>query len=529
MDIRDFQQRYQLQNREMAKLCGCSVPTIQKWRSGEVPVSGAARQLLRVLEMNAQNDPLALRELEQKLEGAELNQEKQAPSANPRSLESSMNQVVDRLELMLESRRKERELIESKERYRSMVEAQEEPVCRWVPDTTLTYANRAYARLFGENEKEITGKKWIEFVPWERRGHVMTLVSDIVRRGEPESYQHEILDGEGQQRLFKWKDIPIHNERGEVTELHSFGRDITEEEATRRRLRETEEQLGVLCSMCNLSIALMNEEGVIRQRNHQFKNEIGSEETVTELADLCQRFPRRKFVNLMRKLGPGDQLAYRLPGAVHIFHLRIGFVGEYGGERRFLIKVERGVELTRQSPTMRVRFLQEAGVEEGEAPLLVPVQEQERLQALMSDLGLEATADRVYVFTFDDRAGYFDNVMEWCAKGVEAQLPHLRRIPQPEYPWWIERLRSGQWIQVEDVSKMPHTAHRERTVLEAQDIKAVLVAPLLAEDKVVGFVGVDVNHTTRIWHAQDTQLLAQLKEAFEAALAPVLQQRETAS
>ena len=62
-DIKAFQSRYVLSNKEMADICKCSLPTIQKWRSGEVAVSGAASQLLRMLEFTSEGDPSRLREV----------------------------------------------------------------------------------------------------------------------------------------------------------------------------------------------------------------------------------------------------------------------------------------------------------------------------------------------------------------------------------------------------------------------------------------------------------------------------------
>ena len=72
-DIKGFQLRYVLSNKEMADICKCSLPTIQKWRSGEVAVSGAAGQLLRMLDLSAEGNPSRLREILSKLDQAAFN------------------------------------------------------------------------------------------------------------------------------------------------------------------------------------------------------------------------------------------------------------------------------------------------------------------------------------------------------------------------------------------------------------------------------------------------------------------------
>jgi GAF domain-containing protein len=55
----------------------------------------------------------------------------------------------------------------------------------------------------------------------------------------------------------------------------------------------------------------------------------------------------------------------------------------------------------------------------------------------------------------------------------------------------------------------------------AQDIRAILVAPLERNGKVVGFAGFDQNHSKRIWHSQEVEALREFKESIEAVLSEV--------
>ena len=56
-----------------------------------------------------------------------------------------------------------RRLRESEERYRNLVEAQPDPICQFLPDTTLTFVNRAYAEFYGTDPKKLIGKRWLDF------------------------------------------------------------------------------------------------------------------------------------------------------------------------------------------------------------------------------------------------------------------------------------------------------------------------------------------------------------------------------
>ena len=38
-----------------------------------------------------------------------------------------------------------------------------DPICQFLPDTTLTFVNRAYADFYGREPEELIGKRWLDF------------------------------------------------------------------------------------------------------------------------------------------------------------------------------------------------------------------------------------------------------------------------------------------------------------------------------------------------------------------------------
>lgn len=48
--------------------------------------------------------------------------------------------------------------------YRNVVESQTEMICRYLPDTTLTFVNDVYCRYFGKSREELVGTKFVELV-----------------------------------------------------------------------------------------------------------------------------------------------------------------------------------------------------------------------------------------------------------------------------------------------------------------------------------------------------------------------------
>ncbi len=124
----------------------------------------------------------------------------------------------------------------SEQRYRKLVENQLELVCIWLPDTTLTFVNGAYSRLMGQSREDLIGRKWIEFIPESSRGEVLENYRKAVDAKEVYSYVHEIETREGV-RWFRWNDVPIFDEEGNLIEFQSVGHDITERKQAEDRIR----------------------------------------------------------------------------------------------------------------------------------------------------------------------------------------------------------------------------------------------------------------------------------------------------
>ena len=60
----------------------------------------------------------------------------------------------------------------SEERYRTLVEGQPDPICQFLPDTTLTFVNRAYADFYGREPEDLIGRRWLDFAATGRAATV---------------------------------------------------------------------------------------------------------------------------------------------------------------------------------------------------------------------------------------------------------------------------------------------------------------------------------------------------------------------
>jgi PAS domain S-box-containing protein len=137
----------------------------------------------------------------------------------------------------------------------------------------------------------------------------------------------------------------------------------------------------------------------------------------------------------------------------------------------------------------------------------------------LRDIGRLSGASRAYLFLFSEDMTKMSNTHEWCADGVTPQIGSLKNLPTNTFPWWMEKLRKGEVIRIDDASKMPEEAKAERkTLLEDQNIKSLLVLPLNMQGELMGFIGFDNVTTTGMWRDEDLALLNISSKIIASAL-----------
>lgn len=136
-------------------------------------------------------------------------------------------------------KRAKQALKESEACYRAIVEGQTELICRFRPDTVLTFANQAYCRYFEKTPEEVLGRSALLLLPENQREHVRKHIASLQSHPRVAGCEHEVMTSDGERRWLEWTARAITDEQGCVMEIQSIGRDITERkqaEITLRRL-----------------------------------------------------------------------------------------------------------------------------------------------------------------------------------------------------------------------------------------------------------------------------------------------------
>jgi len=109
----------------------------------------------------------------------------------------------------------------------SILDRQSELVCRFLPDTTLTYVNKAYCQAFGLSKTELLGRQFIDFIPVEDRDHVLDSLNKLSAENPQQVYRHKVTFADGSIGWQEWTDTIILDATNHVAEIQSTGKDIT--------------------------------------------------------------------------------------------------------------------------------------------------------------------------------------------------------------------------------------------------------------------------------------------------------------
>jgi PAS domain S-box-containing protein len=134
-------------------------------------------------------------------------------------------------------------LAASEARYRAVIDAQTDLICRRKPDGTITFVNNEYLQFFKKTAAEVVGSL---FCPLDLQLTGAGGSGDISFRIQPfyqDIYEQCVLHDRGGICWLQWKNTLITDPAGTVEEIQSVGRDIT-----LQRIRERE----IILKQCSI-------------------------------------------------------------------------------------------------------------------------------------------------------------------------------------------------------------------------------------------------------------------------------------
>uniref|UniRef100_A0ACD5GNL4 PAS domain-containing protein n=1 Tax=Desertifilum tharense IPPAS B-1220 TaxID=1781255 RepID=A0ACD5GNL4_9CYAN len=206
-------------------------------------------------------------------------------------------------------RQQEVPLRESEERYRGIIESQQDLIIRLDLQGHFTFVNDAYCHFFGKRREELLGCIFLTLIHDEDLLKTLKTIEILQAPPYRLSLEQRVITAQGD-RWIGWEKYAIRNPHGQVVEIQAVGRDITRAKLAEMRLSRLNEELEFKVQERTQELAQTNWQ-LRRERTELRRTEAALRETNEALEVLIDSSPVRYYYPRPRRTG--ENLESRRP------------------------------------------------------------------------------------------------------------------------------------------------------------------------------------------------------------------------
>ncbi|MEM9004696.1 MAG: PAS domain S-box protein [Cyanobacteria bacterium P01_F01_bin.86] len=149
---------------------------------------------------------------------------------------------------------------------------------------------------------------------------------------------------------------------------------------------------------------------------------------------------------------------------------------------------------------------------------LAPEDVGDEINQALQTIGQFTGVDTSYLFQFEAAVNTFSMIHEWVNEGQTPQIKNAQNLPHTAFPWAIKTLRQGKVLYVPSVANLPLEAAIEKTHWQTFNLQSLISVPLMAQGKLLGWVGFASFQQEKVWSESSKQLLRMFAEILTRAL-----------
>jgi hypothetical protein len=131
------------------------------------------------------------------------------------------------------------------------------------------------------------------------------------------------------------------------------------------------------------------------------------------------------------------------------------------------------------------------------------------LNRAMESLARFHHADRAWIGRYNQEITHFWGVADWVSPGVPSHLQEIQGVPVEALGEAHQRLLRHEIMAIPDVEKMSRQNRVLQAELRREGVRSTFAYPLVLEDRLIGFFGIDHVQARGIW--SDAELPSQAR------------------
>ncbi len=368
-----------------------------------------------------------------------------------------------------------------------------------------TYMNDVAEEVLGYKPEELVGQYYsYELHPETGREAFKRVVFEIIERGEDfANLENPMLTRSGEIVWVDSSGMAVRDDAGRVVGYRGMDVDITHIKRFQEQVRMQTAMITSLMDSTPDLIFFKDVHGVYLGCNPAFADFAGyPREAIVGHSDMELFEPEvaQGFVandqRMMARLAPRrneEWVVSRSDGRrVLLDTLKTPYRGADGmvlgilGISRDITERSRVEQALRQQAQLQAILMELASTY-----ISLPFDEVDRaFHQSLERLGRFVGADRAYIFDYRTDYSVSCNTHEWCAEGVRSVIDSLQELPMREMDRVVETHRRGGTVEITDVQAMAE-GDPLRDELMRQEVRSVIMVPMMEVDRCLGFVGFD--------------------------------------
>lgn len=191
--------------------------------------------------------------------------------------DEDQNLVIANIRDLTERQKLSKELESTRVNIERVLEDQTEFLVRWKPEGTITFVNKAYIDYYRLPKEEVIGSNFYSWIPEESKIRLQNKISKITVENPVETDEHKDKNPDGQIVWHQWTDRGIFDKNGNLIEIQSTGRDVSDRVNAFEQLRVQHKYFEYLFEFSPYAIAILDLQDRILNANKRFTELFGYE------------------------------------------------------------------------------------------------------------------------------------------------------------------------------------------------------------------------------------------------------------